>query len=489
MPDLHDLELNLQSPIPILVIETLEEPRLLGQFTRLALKLAQPVYRWTLTDGLCRAESDPPQAIMNTETPEQALRHIRATSQSGIYVLLDFHPFVAEPLLTRLLKEIAQYHEHVARKLVLVSHALEIPPELRHLCARMHLRLPDANSLYRLIREEIERYTRRHGHAPRADRNAVERLARNATGLTLSDARLMIREAIENDGAITQRDVAQLLKNKQERLNKDGLLTFEPDSARFRDVAGLNGLKHWIDLRRKRLLGAGPQRDKPRGVLLLGVQGGGKSLAARATAGHLGLPLLRLDFANLYDKYIGETEKNLREALETARAMAPCVLWIDEIEKGIATGAEDSGVSTRILGTLLTWMADNHHGVFLVATANDIQALPPELIRKGRLDEIFFIDLPDDATRREIIQIHLRRRNLAPSQFDIERLTALSEGFSGAEIEQAIIAAIYGADASDRRPDSDAIADELRRTQPLSVVMAERIEALRAWARERTVPA
>ncbi len=489
MPDLHDLKLNLRSATPILVIETLEEPRLLGQFTRLGIELMRPVYRWTLTDGLRRAESDPPHSIMNTDTPEQALRHIRATSQAGLYLLLDFHPFVSEPLLTRLMKEIAQDYDQVARKLVLISHALEIPPEIRHLCARMHLRLPDTNTLFQVIRDEVRRYGERHGHSPRANRDAVKQLARHATGLTLSDARRMIRDAIENDGAITREDVEQLLSAKQALLNQTGLLHFEADVAHFQDVAGLENLKNWVQLRRKRLLEGGRHKDQPRGVLLLGVQGGGKSLAARAIAGQLGLPLLRLDFATLYNKYIGETEKNLRDALEAARAMAPCVLWIDEIEKGLASSDEDGGVSTRVLGTLLTWMADNQRGVFIVATANDIQRLPPELIRKGRLDEIFFVDLPDASMRRKILEIHLRRRNLAPGRFDLARLVALSEGFSGAEIEQAVIAAIYAADANDAQVDSDRIADELCRTRPLSVVMGERIEALRRWAADRTVPA
>ncbi len=489
MPDLHDLELNLKSPTPILVIETLEEQRLLSQFTRLGIKLMQPVYQWTLTDGLRRAESDPPQTIMNTDTPEQALRHIRATTQAGLYLLLDFHPFANEPLLTRLLKEIAQDYDQIARKLVLISHALEIPPEIRHLCARMHLRLPDTNTLFQVIRDEVKRYTERHGHSPRADRDAVKQLARHSTGLTLSDARMMIRNAIENDGAITRKDIEEVLSAKQAMLNQAGLLAFETNTAHFKDVAGLGNLKTWVELRRKRLLEGKRHKDRPRGVLLLGVQGGGKSLAARAIAGQLGLPLLRLDFASLYNKYIGETEKNLRDALEAARAMTPCVLWIDEIEKGVASSGEDSGVSTRILGTLLTWMADNQQGVFIVATANDIQRLPPELIRKGRLDEIFFVDLPAPQARREIIEIHLRKRNLAPGQFDLDRLAELSDGFSGAEIEQAIIAAVYAADANDTRADSDSIADELCRTRPLSVVMDGQIDALRRWAADRTVPA
>ncbi len=204
-------------------------------------------------------------------------------------------------------------------------------------------------------------------------------------------------------------------------------------------------------------------------------------------AGCFGVPLLRLDFGTLYDKYIGETEKNLRKALSTADQMAPCCLWIDEIEKGIATGSEDEGVGRRVLGTFLTWMAERNTRVFLVATANDIGRLPPELLRKGRIDELFFVDLPDAAVRAQIFAIHLQRRGLDPADFDLPRLAQASEGFTGAGIEQAVVSALYPVDARTQAPDTEAVLAELARTQPLSVVMAEQLTALRAWARGRCV--
>jgi SpoVK/Ycf46/Vps4 family AAA+-type ATPase len=224
-------------------------------------------------------------------------------------------------------------------------------------------------------------------------------------------------------------------------------------------------------------------------VLLLGVQGDGKSLAAKAVAGLWGLPLLRIDMGALYNKYIGETEKNLRMALEQAELMAPCVLWLDEIEKGIAVSDQDLGISRRLLGTLLTWMAERAGAVFMVATANDISALPAELLRKGRFDEIFFVDLPTPEARREIFAIHLRSRHFEPERFDLERLATHSDRFSGAEIEQAIVAALYGCSARREPLSTEAILHEVDNTFPLAVMMAERVEALRDWARERTVPA
>jgi SpoVK/Ycf46/Vps4 family AAA+-type ATPase len=489
MTDLHDLELLLRSDRPILSIESVEEPRIVALFAGIALRLNQPVFCWTLTDGLRRVELEdaPNQRLAE---PAEVLRFIKVTPQHGIYLLLDFHPHLAEPLHVRLIKEIAQGYGDTARTLVFISHALGIPPEIRHLSARFSLRLPDRNRILALIREEAQAWKQIAAGQPfRADREAVDLLSRNLLGVTESDARRLIRRAIRSDGAITQDDVREVTRAKYELLSPEGAVSFEYDTATYADLAGLDNLKSWLDLRRPAFLGQTDIKDRPRGVLLLGVQGGGKSLAAKATAGRFGTPLLRLDFGALYDKFYGETERNLRRALQTAEVMAPCVLWLDEIEKGLAVGGEGDALGSRVLGTLLTWMAERKASVFLVATANDIARLPPELIRKGRLDEIFFVDLPDRTVRREIFAIHLRHRDLDPASFDLDRLADLSEGFTGAGIEQAVVSALYAAQARDARPDSDAIAAEIEGTQPLSVVMDRQIAELRVWALGRTVPA
>lgn len=488
-PDLHDLELLLRSDTPIVLIESVEEPRVLGLFASLALRLAEPAFRWSISDGLRRLELDSEPEQRLTE-PTQLLRYLRSGGGRGIYLLLDFHPYLGDPLNLRLLKEIAQGYGELPRTLVLVSHALEIPPELRHLCARFELRLPDRNRILALIREEAQAW--QHGEARRgfrAARDAVDQLSRNLLGVTESDARRLIRNAIRKDGAITNDDVEEVKRAKYELLSPEGIISYEYDTRSFADLAGLTNLKAWVDRRRAPFLDPARNRDHPKGILLLGVQGGGKSLAAKAVAGRLGVPLLRLDFGALYDKYIGETEKNLRRALATADLMAPCCLWIDEVEKGIATGSEDNGVGRRVLGTLLTWMAERRTRVFLVATANDVTRLPPELIRKGRIDELFFVDLPESEVRSEIFAIHLRNRGLDPAHFDLGRLAEASEGFTGAGIEQAVVSALYGGEAETRPPDTQSLLAELERTQPLSVVMDDQIQALRAWAQGRTVPA
>jgi SpoVK/Ycf46/Vps4 family AAA+-type ATPase len=263
------------------------------------------------------------------------------------------------------------------------------------------------------------------------------------------------------------------------------------DTAAFADVAGLDQLKQWLARRREVFLATAPPAglDPPKGVLLLGVQGAGKSLAAKAAAGTWGVPLLRLDFGTLYNKYYGESERNLREALKSAERMAPCVLWTDEIEKGISTERDEGGPARRMLGTLLTWMAERNSRVFLIATANDIQSLPPELLRKGRFDEIFFVDLPNTEARSRIFEIHLRKRGQDAGRFQLAELVELSEGYSGAEIEQAVVSALYRAHAEGKPLEAAHIASEIQATRPLSVLMAEDIVSLRAWAAERTVPA
>ncbi len=307
----------------------------------------------------------------------------------------------------------------------------------------------------------------------------------------MKDARRLARNAIWDDGVLDTNDLPGLMRAKFELLSPNGALSFEMETERFAQVAGMPRLKQWLAQRAPIFRAAEPPPglDPMRGILLLGVQGCGKSLAARATAGLLQVPLLHLDCGALFNRYHGESERNLRQALAGAEAMAPCVLWIDEIEKGLSTSDSDGGTSRRMLATFLTWMAERTSRVFLAATANEIAQLPPELVRKGRFDEIFFVDLPDRDTRTEILRIHLARRELKPELFDLETLAEAAAGFSGAELEHAVVAACYAAHAEQRPVENTDIQVALETTRPLSVLMAEPIQRLRAWARERTVRA
>lgn len=488
--DIHDLGLVLDSRVRLIVIESWEELRVLEAIATLAIKRSQTWYTWNQVEGLQRLGFGPAlDAEGDLSDPEVALELVRHQRESALYVFCDLHPFMQSPKLVRLLKMIAMEPAEQAPTLLLVSHELVLPPELQRLAARIHLSMPSDEQLAAIIREEAARWTERNqGRRVRTDSRTLQQVVRNLRGVTHDEARLLARKLIVDDGAITQEDLPVLNRAKFSLLDMQGVLSFEQDTARFAEVGGLARFKRWLAERRA-AFNAPDNADVPKGVLLAGVQGSGKSLAARAVAGLWGLPLLRLDFAALYNKYIGETEKNLREALAMADAMAPCVLWIDEIEKGVAEDGNDHGVSRRVLGTLLTWMAERRSRVFLVATANNVMQLPPELIRKGRLDELFFVDLPQPAVREDIFRIHLASRGFAVDEFDLPSLAAASEGFSGAEIEQAVVAAVYSAAARQEELVSGHVLEALNGTSPLSVVMAERIQGLRSWARERAVMA
>jgi SpoVK/Ycf46/Vps4 family AAA+-type ATPase len=340
-----------------------------------------------------------------------------------------------------------------------------------------------------IVARVVEQWNVANSGSVEIDPQARALLIRNLAGLTRADTERLAHGAVFSDGAIAASDLPEVMKAKYELLNRNGVLSFEYETANFADVGGLGNLKVWLEQRRGALSGEIPGLEPPKGVMLIGVQGCGKSLAAKAAAGILNVPLLRLDFGTLYNKFHGESERNLRESLQQAEVMSPCVLWIDEMEKGLAADSGDSGLSRRILGTFLTWMAEKNKSVFVVATANDISALPPELVRKGRFDEIFFVDLPDSRARVTILEIHLSNRGHDPKAFDLPALMQASEGFSGAEIEQGVVSAMYSANAVSASLTTEHLLAEFERTRPLSVVMREKIDKLRRWAAERTVPA
>jgi SpoVK/Ycf46/Vps4 family AAA+-type ATPase len=492
MSELQDLTALIRANTPLIVIETQDEGRVIELFRQALSQVWRALHRWSITEGLRRLDLDREDEAQGPPDASAALQAIKQADQRGIYLLLDFHPYLGYASSQRQLRDIVQRRHTLPHVLVLVGAKVELPPELEAVAVRFNPRLPDASALLKLVREEAEHYARENGgRRVEADGEAVKQIVRNLQGLSLTDARRIARQLIFADGALNADDLPQLAKLKFELLNRSGHLHYEYDTARFDDVAGARRLKRWIEQRRSVFVSgnAPPGLDPPKGVLLLGVQGCGKSMLAKATAAGFGVPLLRLDFGTLYDKYHGETEKNLREALASAEQLAPCVLWIDEIEKGLATGGEDGGVSRRVLGYLLTWMAERKAPVFLVATANQVQELPAELLRKGRFDEIFFVDLPSPDARVEILRVHLARRQLIPDDFALPALAAASAGFSGAELEQAIVAALYTAHAEQKPLDTDLLMQEIRQSRPLSVLMAEQVETLRAWAIERTVPA
>ena len=490
----HDLELMLDAKVPIIAVETQDERRMLDLLTRVTIARAlSDSYQWTVTRGLRRLAftGATPEGGEDMTDPEVLLAYILKSPGPALYVLCDFHSHMKDAAkVVRYLKDIALDFDQLQNTVLLLGHEVPTPREISRLTATFELALPSDADLLGIVREVAQEWSRRNPtQRVKTDEDTLHAFIANLRGVTHADARVLVRHAVFRDGAITESDIPHVNKLKFQLLNAEGPLRLEPNTTDFNAVAGLHNLKRWLNDRRGSVLEAA-QVDAPKGILLLGVQGSGKSLAARAVAGQWSLPLLRLDFGSLYDKFVGETERNVRNALMQAEMMAPCVLWIDEIEKGVATD-QDHAITQRVLGTLLTWMAERTASVFIVATANDVSRLPPELIRKGRLDEIFFVDLPDQPSRKAILEVHLQRRGIDPSSVNVDELATLSHGFTGAELEQAVVSARYRARST--QPTSNVTDADLSAaitgTFPISVVMAEQINSLREWALERTVPA
>ena len=363
MSELQDLTALIRANTPLIVIETQDEGRVVELFRQALSQVWRALYRWSITEGLRRIDMDREDEAEGPPDASAALQAMKLAEQRGIYLLLDFHPYLGYASSQRQLRDLVQRRHCQPHVVVLVGGKVELPPELEASAVRFNPRLPDANALLKMVREEATDYARENGgRRVEADGEAVQQIVRNLQGLSLPDARRIARQLIYDDGALSAADLPQLSKLKFELLNRSGHLHYEYDTARFADVAGASRLKRWIEQRRAVFVSgnAPPGLDPPKGMLLLGVQGCGKSMLAKATAGGFGVPLLRLDFGTLYDKFHGETEKNLRSALASAEQLAPCVLWIDEIEKGLAggSGEGDGGVSRRVLGYLLTWMAE-----------------------------------------------------------------------------------------------------------------------------------
>jgi hypothetical protein len=475
----------------LIVIESHDEPQVMALFGELRRQLSQPLFKWTAARGLRWVERDHDLAA-DFADPANALEHIGQRPDRGIYLLLDFHPYLTDPVIVRRLRELVRQNDGgTSRTVVLVSPELKLPAELDAMARRFKLAPPDRAVLEAMVREEAARWTQQRGSKAVLCERALDQLLVNLEGLTMKDARRLARNAIFDDGALGESDLPEVMRAKFDLLNPGGVLGYEMETARFAQIAGMPRLKRWLEVRSSVFGAAEPPAglDMPRGMLLLGVQGCGKSLAARAAAGLFGVPLLHLDCGALYNRFHGESERNLRESLEAAELMSPCVLWIDEIEKGLAVSDSDGGTSRRMLATLLTWMAEHHSRVFIAATANDISILPPELVRKGRFDEIFFVDLPDARTRAEILAIHLQRRELKPQLYPLAEIAHATEGFSGAELEHLVVAALYSAHADGEAMNTDHLMIEIEQTRPLSVTMAEPIAELRQWAESRAAAA
>lgn len=477
-----------------IAIATHEEGYVLGLLRQIASDRGVEMWLWSVTlgwrDGLV-ADSPP---VADTDHAAAAMYYIgHLPPRSRLYVTLDLAGHLKDERTLRAMREALHKVESFGGNLVMIDAAEELPPAVAACATRFEVAFPDERELESLVRQTVRRAKDERNVDVQLSRPELDAVVRNLAGLNRRQAKQVILDVICDDCRFDAADIPRILAQKRRAVGA-GPLEYVEAPVSLDEIGGLRALKGWLTARLNCLGDAAAEfgLPAPRGMLLLGVQGAGKSLSAKAVATAWQRPLLRLDAGNLYDRYIGESEKRLRDALHQAERMAPVVVWIDEIEKGFASAAShssDGGLSKRMFGTLLTWMQEHTAPVFLVATANDIAALPPELLRKGRFDEIFFVDLPGLEARHAILSIHLKKRKRDPKKFDVPALADSCAGYSGAEIEQAIIGALHEAYAAKIELTTEHVLAALEGSPPLSVTMAERIAELRQWAAGRCVPA
>jgi AAA+ superfamily predicted ATPase len=486
----HDLKALILSFHPAVVIESVEEERVTRLVQEAASELRLPLFEWSLTRGLTGPGME--YAIHGTSDPLGMLRHIASLTVEAVFHLRDLAVHLARPDVQRAFLDAAAVFSKNRSTMLLSGVSTDVPAPVASAVVAIHLELPAADELKRLV-GSVTGALKSSGRPVHIDLQPddLDALVRAMSGLTLNQARQALAHAVITDGRLSREDIRSVLERKAQIVEDGGLLEFYPLSENAFELGGFRRFRKWLERVR---VGFGSEAralnlTPPRGVLIVGVQGCGKSLAAKVTAREWQMALLKLDAGRLMDKYIGESEKNFRRAIEMAESMAPTVLWIDEIEKAFAVGGAevDGGLGRRLLGAFLTWLQEHRAPVFVAATANDLSTLPPELMRKGRFDEIFFVDLPDASERADILRIHLRLRKQPVDRFDLAALAAVAEGFSGAELEQSVVASLYRALYEKRPLDTAMLRTTIEATVPLSVSRREEIAALREYARGRFV--
>jgi ATP-dependent 26S proteasome regulatory subunit len=486
-----EIEILIRSKYPILYLVSWEERRVENALKEVASELKRQLHVWTLTQGI--KPPLPHTGGKSSLAPElEALVQVFEASEGTIFLLKDFHPYMRDPRVMRLIRDIAAKLRTRSQTLIILGSTLNLPTDLEKDISVVDFPLPGAEEIGGVLDKAIE--AMRSNPAVNTDLTDVARevLIKSAQGLTLDEIESVFARSIVEKKCFDQDTV---LAEKQQIIRKSGILEYYPPKDSLADVGGMDCIKEWLEQRTTSFTDKAREFGipVPKGILLLGVQGCGKSLTAKAIASTWKLPMLKLDVGRIFGSLVGQSEENIRKAIKTAEGVAPCILWADELEKGFAgTGsAGDSGTTARVFATFLTWMQEKTAPVFLIATANDVTALPPELLRKGRFDEIFFIDLPELKEREEIYNIHLKKRKRDPKEFKLKTkvLAEKSEGFNGAEIETVVIASLQRAFHEGRDITQADLLIETEACVPLSVMMAEDIAALRDWAHLRARPA
>jgi SpoVK/Ycf46/Vps4 family AAA+-type ATPase len=492
----EELSILIQARYPLIYLVTSEEDRAEQEVVHIAehQKPQRRVFAWTLTRGLVEYGPSGAAPQQGTIPPQQALDFAIRQRDPGIFIFKDLHPFLdglGNPEVIRWLRDAIASFKGSQKTILLMSSVQQVPIELEKEVVVLDFPLPTMSGLNEVLSRQLEQV-----RSKRISTDVREKLLKATLGLTRDEAEKVYRKACVTAGRLTETEVPIVLSEKKQLIRRNGILEYIEEDETLDAVGGLDELKRWVRQRsnafteRAREYGL-PQ---PKGMLILGVPGCGKSLIAKTTSRLWGLPLLRLDLGRVYDgSMVGKSEANLRNALKTAESISPAILFIDELDKAFAGSAgsadSDGGTSSRIFGSFLTWMQEKTSPVFVMATANRVERLPGEFLRKGRFDEIFFVDLPSPSERQDIFRIHLAKRRSDITRFDLEQLANVCDGFSGAEIEQAIVAAMYEAFAQDREFTQLDIIAAIKSTLPLSKTMTEQVSALRDWARQRARPA
>lgn len=495
MPDLDRLKHLVRARHASVRIVTDDEPAAIDLAREAAAGAGLGLLRWSVLDGLRDGGLVEAKPVEGTDQPAAALYAARRDNPTAfVLATLDLVPHLDDPRVLRAWRELVEHLRVVGGCLVMIDHRENVPPIVAAMSTLLRPSLPDDDAIEGIVRRTLRAQHREQPVEVKLSKRDAAALMKTLRGLTARQAQQVVLDAIADDRELSISDLDEMIRAKRRLLQVEGLLEFVDAPTALEDIGGLNALKLWLARRAKSFsaeagdFGLSP----PRGILLLGVQGAGKSLCAKAVATAWKRPLLRLDPCVLYDRYVGESERRLRDALRQAEAMAPLVLWIDEIEKAFASAAAqstDGGLSQRMFGTFLTWLQEHRSGVFVVATANTVEALPPELLRKGRFDEIFFVDLPSASARLKIFKVHISKRKRDPAKLDLAALVAASEGYSGAEIEQAVVSDLHVAFDAGRDLTTAGLLAAIKGSPPLSVTMAESVAELREWAKGRCVAA
>lgn len=480
---LEEISFLIRARYPIIYILSYEEERVVLGLTSVAKERGKTLFCWTITQGLMNKTT---KEFTDVRDPLRILDTIAASPDNALFVLQDFHPYLTDPAVVRKLRDIGHSLKSSYKTLLLLSPVLKLPLELEKTLIVVHYDLPRQAELASIVNSILGSLVDKNIPAPSAEER--DHIVEAALGLTAEEAENVFAKSLVKSG---QMDLDVIMGEKEQIIRKSGILEFYPAKEQMEDIGGLEYLKTWL---RKRALAFSQKAREfglpyPKGILLIGIPGCGKSLTAKAIGNLWKLPLLRLDVGKVFAGVVGSSEENMRRAIQTSESVAPSILWLDELEKGFSgtqsSSFSDAGTTARVFGNFVTWLQEKEQPVFVVATANNVSLLPPELLRKGRFDEIFAVDLPNRAERSDIFKIHIRKRKRDPEQFDIQQLTQQSEGYSGSEIEQAIIAALYDAFEAGENLSTSRIMQAVKETVPLSRTMEKEIQTMRSWAQGR----